>query len=104
MLSKEQRESILKYNQEIIDAIHVSRLTEHEGFAILERFLKEQRHEAEYGSIIGIDSKVLESRQLLIEIFDLIFAFIGECKRKAIKPKKDIETGDFIPLRGDNNN
>ena len=105
MLSNEQKIQIEARNKKISDGILIAQLTEHKGYAILNKYLEEKKQEIRYQDILGIkDLETLHNQQGIAVCISDIENFIDEMKQYSLQPMQDSDTGELEVLNAKKTN
>ena len=89
------KETIERKNKEIIDAIHVSKMCDSEGFSVFSKYLDDKIKEIRFQDVIGIKSlEVLSVAQGMAIAFEDIKQYFSDRKHQALMPMIDPDTGE----------
>lgn len=94
MKSIEEQNLIIERNEEIEDAIHISRLMDTKEYAVLYRKIEDLLKIFRFQDILGIKDDSLKDQKGIVMGIESVKNLFSEMKSLAEKPKRDPETGE----------
>jgi len=90
-----------KHNEEIIGAIKLSRITEADGFNVLEKFLEEKLNQYSRPDIriLAQNRELIDVYNGYVQMIDELKYFLTYQKTLSLKPMIDEETGEVEKIR-----